>query len=84
MFGFFRKLAAEGLQVTDLRFSSHSTFRAYVDGLCSHAGSGWKRVSLAVEVPGYPELEVLPLSIPTRTSTEPGVISGCEIIPCAP
>ena len=58
MFQFFRKLAAEGLQVTDLRFSSQSTFRAYVDGLCGQAGSGWQSVSLDVNIEGFPELVV--------------------------
>ena len=46
MFGFFKRLHQQQLSVTDLHFSSHATFRKYVDGLCSQENSGWKRVDI--------------------------------------
>jgi len=57
MFQFFKKLHKEQLSVTDLHFSSHTTFRAYVEKLCSEENSGWTRVTIPVEVEGFRHLQ---------------------------
>ena len=57
MFSFFTRLAGDALSMSDLDFCSQSTFRTYVDKMCSHADSGWRRVSLPVKVEGFPHLQ---------------------------
>lgn len=57
MFQYFKKLSKAQLSITDLRFSSHTTFRAYVDKLCSAENSGWTRQEIEVHVEGFPELK---------------------------
>jgi hypothetical protein len=58
MFRFFKRLQAEQLSVTDLHFHSHTTFRTYVDKLCSAEDSGWTRVTIPVDVEGFGHLKV--------------------------
>lgn len=58
MLKFFTRMQKEELSVTDLQFSSHTTFRKYVDDLCSKENSGWQRIMIPVEVEGFPHLKV--------------------------
>jgi hypothetical protein len=66
MFGFFTRLAKDEIRMDELDFCSHKTFRAYVDKLCGQAGSGWRRVKLPVEVPGFPHLLLPPVELVYR------------------
>lgn len=58
MFNFFTRMSANQLSVADLNYSSSSTFRTYVDDLCSRENSGWKKVVIPVEVEGFRHLKV--------------------------
>ena len=57
MFQFMKKMSKEQLSVSDLHFSSHTTFRKYVDKLCGQENSGWIEVKLPVAVEGFPHLK---------------------------
>jgi hypothetical protein len=58
MMGFFTRLAKDNISPADLQFTSHRTFRAHVDKLCASKDSGWRKVKIPVDVPGFPHLKV--------------------------
>jgi hypothetical protein len=70
MFGFFTRMAEDDLCMKDLHFCSHKTFRAHVDKLCGQAGSGWRRVKLPVEVPGFPHLQLPAVELVYRDAVQ--------------
>jgi hypothetical protein len=70
MFGFFTRMAEDDLSMKDLHFCSHKTFRAHVDKLCGQAGSGWRRVKLPVEVPGFPHLQLPAVELVYRDAVQ--------------
>ena len=70
MFGFFTRMAEDDLCMKDLHFCSHKTFRAHVDKLCGQAGSGWRRVKLPVEVPGFPHLQLPDVELVYRDAVQ--------------
>jgi hypothetical protein len=74
MFGFFKRMHKEQLAVTDLHFSSHTTFRKYVDELCSQENSGWTRVVIPVEVEGFRHLKA---RAPGRVYLPPARLRAC-------
>lgn len=91
MFDFFRRMSANQLSVADLNYSSSSTFRKYVDELCSRENSGWKKVVIPVEVEGFRHLKVrrtcccwlLPrIASPSRWPVDSDRPPRC-LLPCA-